>query len=545
LRLTALQFPTKGRREKSPPSRKRLDSYDVAVPKLNITVGDRTFEQEIDKPEWKAGRLPELDLPLDVKEASREHFVIKKTSSGRWAIKDLDSTNGTIVNGAMIKVTKLKHDDVIQVGRDCRIVFLDPAQKPPPEKSKPAPAKPKAPTPTKRRKTIAPPPKKKGPIVLKSRADKLREEQEEALRRKREKLREEAKAKESEIKAREQAKESGEEEEPAGTFDVDSEATFDRILKNEAHFDAVLAKGEKHVIFGNYRLLKRLSAGGMGFVFKAKHRKKGNTVALKILRTNMVDEQNVARFKQEAWAISAFDHPNIVKVTDLASHGGMYYIAMEFIDGDDLLGVGFKRELTFWQVAEVIHKLADVLRLVHQRNIWHRDIKPQNILMDRKGEIKLIDFGIATVEREKDDATKTADGLIMGTPAFLSPEQAARGKMGEIDGRADLYSLGAVMYYLLTGRRPFSGKSPLEVLKKNMTQKPAHPHTLDEHAPIGLCEICLRLMEKHPDDRYQTAEELQAVIDKWRRSKDGREELERHKKIMKLRERKKKLKAKA
>jgi len=260
-----------------------------------------------------------------------------------------------------------------------------------------------------------------------------------------------------------------------------------------------------------------------------------------VLRTDKVDEENIARFKQEAWAISAFNHPNIVKVTDLSKHGGMYYIAMDFVDGEDLLAVGFKHTLTFWQVAEVIDKLADVLRLVHAKNIWHRDIKPQNVLMDKSGEIKLIDFGIATVEREQDDAAETAEGLIMGTPAFLSPEQAARGKMGAIDGRADLYSLGAVMYYLLTGHRPFTGRSALEILKKNMTEPPPHPHDLNEMVPEGLVEICLRLMEKHPDDRYRNAAELQEAIGKWRKSEDGKRELERHKKILELRAKKRRM----
>jgi serine/threonine-protein kinase len=254
-----------------------------------------------------------------------------------------------------------------------------------------------------------------------------------------------------------------------------------------------------------------------------------------------VDEENIARFKQEAWAISAFNHANIVKVRDLSAHGGMHYIAMDFVDGEDLLAIGFQHTLTFWQVMEVIDKLADVLRLVHGKNIWHRDIKPQNVLMDRTGEIKLIDFGIATVEREQDDAAETAEGLIMGTPAFLSPEQAARGKMGAIDGRADLYSLGAVMYYLLTGRRPFTGKSALEILKKNMTEPPPHPKDIEEMAPDGLSEICLKLMEKQPADRLQSAAELQAALGKWRKTEEGRKQKELHSKILELREKKRRM----
>ncbi len=469
--------------------------------KLHITVRDKSLEWELDKDEYLAGRSPDLDLTLPVKEASRKHFRLWRHQDGIWRVKDLDSTNGTLVNGQSTKVSKLRHKDTIQVGTECTIKFLDPK-----------------------------------PVVLKSRAERLKEQKEEELRRKRERLRQQhleaAAAKEQEAAA---AK-----EEASGEIDIDSEAMLDRLLRDRDSLDAALAKGERDFTFGHYRLLKRLSEGGMGVVFKAEHRKQNFKVALKVMRSEMVDETNIARFKQEAWAISAFDHPNIVKVRDLAKHGGMYYIAMDFIDGEDLLAIGFQRSLTFWQVMETVDKLADVLRLVHGRNIWHRDIKPQNVLMDRKGEIKLIDFGIATVEREKDDATATAEGLIMGTPAFLSPEQAARGKMGAIDGRADLYSLGAVMYYILTGRRPFTGKSAIEILKKNMLEPPPPPRAVEEMVPPGLEQICLKLMEKQPDDRYRSAKALQEALAQWRKSKGGRDELERHKKIMALREKKKK-----
>jgi serine/threonine protein kinase len=467
--------------------------------KLQITVGKETTEQELSRDEYVAGRNPDLDLPLPVKEASRRHLRIWRHADGAWRVKDLDSTNGTLLNGQNMKVSTLKHKDTLQIGRDCTIKFLDPK-----------------------------------PIALKSRADRLREEQEEESRQKRGRL----KKKHQEAAA---AKRERKPEVLDGAIDIDSEEMLDRLLKDQESFEQVLARGEKVFTFGHYRLLKRLSAGGMGVVFKAEHRHKRFKVALKVLHTDMVDEENIARFKQEAWAISAFDHSNIVTVRDLARHGGMYYIAMDYIDGQDLLAIGFQRTLTFWQIMETVDKLADVLRLVHQRNIWHRDIKPQNVLMDRKGEVKLIDFGIATVEREQDDATKTAEGLIMGTPAFLSPEQAARGKMGAIDGRADLYSLGAVMYYILTGRRPFTGKSAIEILKKNMTDPPPPPRTVEEMVPEGLERICLKLMEKQADRRLQSAAELQAALARWRKSKEGREELERHRKIMRLREKKKKL----
>jgi len=481
------------------------------VPSLRIEINGKKTERELDQPGLKAGRLPGCDLVLDVKEASREHLRIGRLKDGGWGLQDLGSTNGTMLNGEPVKAARLKHKDEITVGPDCTIVFRDP----------PDPGK----------------------IVLKSRADKLKEQKEAEFKRKLEQRRKEraaaaAAAPAPPESAEREADETAAVADPEQAVVIDSETRMVELLKDKEKFDEYVASGPKPVVFGSYRIERRLAEGGMGFVFRARHQKSDKHVALKVLRSEVVDDENIARFRQEAWAISAFDHDNIVKVSDLGHAAGMHYIAMDFVDGADLLEVGFKRTLTFWQVMEVTDKIADVLRLVHARRIWHRDIKPQNILLDRTGEVKLIDFGIATVERARDEAAQTADGLIMGTPAFLSPEQASRGKLA-IDGRADLYSLGAVLYYLLTGRRPFTGRSPLEILKKNMKVMPPHPADVDEHVPRGLGDICLRLMQKHPDDRYQSAEELQQALARWRKSRDGRMELDRHKKILKLRARKK------
>ena len=496
------------------------------MPTLKVMLEGKTIEVPIQKSPLTIGRQPGLDLTIPAKGASREHLRIGRLKDGSWAVKDLGSMNGTLHNGEKLESARLAHGDRLQIG-NCVIEFLDPeAAKPEPEPE--------------------PEPPKKTPIVLKSKKDREREKgsgdspkSPVVVTSKKDRGKDKQAPKKRGRKEKEQAVEDAPPPEPEiPALLIESEEQLEGMLKNREEFDALLAGNEKRVMFGKYELQKRISEGGMGVVFKAYHVRQRIHVAIKLLKSERVDENNIARFKQEAWAISAFDHPNIVKVRDLSLHAGMHFIAMDFIDGEDLLAVGFKRELTFWQIADAIDKLADVLRLVHGRNIWHRDIKPQNIIMDRNLDIKLIDFGIATVEREQDEATKTADGLIMGTPAFLSPEQASRGKLGAIDGRADLYSLGAVMYYLLTGRRPFTGKSAIEILANNMKKDPPPPHTVDEHVPPELGQICIRLMQKQPSKRFQSAEELQSALARWRKSSDGKEEQARHKKIMKLREKK-------
>jgi len=477
------------------------------MPSLRVTIDGKTTDVPITKTPITIGRQPGLDLTLPAKGASREHLRIGRLKDGSWAAKDLESTNGTLHNGETLATARLAHGDTLQIG-NCTLEFIDTdaVEAPAPEPEHVAEPKPKK------------------PIILKSKKDRERESggakpKEEGKKEKKSfslKSKKDRAGRKDKSKDKAKDKDEPEEEikppEPVlPAMMVENEEQLEGWLKRRDEFDLLLTGNEKRVMFVKYELQQQ---------------------------SDRVDENNIARFKQEAWAISAFDHPNIVKVRDLAMHGGMHYIAMDFIPGEDLLAAGFKREMTFWQIAEVIDNMADVLRLVHDRNIWHRDIKPQNLILDLRGKVKLIDFGIATVEREQDDATKTADGLIMGTPAFLSPEQAARGKMGAIDGRADLYSLGAVMYYLLTGRRPFTGRSALEILANNMKKDPPPPRSVDDHIPEGLEAICVRMMQKKPQDRFQSAEQLRSSLAKWRKSPDGREEAVRHKKIMKLRERK-------
>ena len=507
--------------------------------KLKVTLAGKSTR--ISLPETGTlvgGKDPENSLPLDATGASRRHFRIGRLKEGGFAIEDLGSTNGTIVNGKKIKRAKLSHGDVVQVGLDCKLVFEDAAAAEGPE-----PAEGEAPA----------APKKKGaaPVALKSRTSRLRKPGAKSPRpRKTKPKREKAKPPVEEIPAGVEEiplaeegvgeKFSGEstlpapEPPPPDTVDIDTDAMLKRLLGTEGALEKLHLEGKK-VTFGPYVIEERLQAGGMGVVAKALNPRLQMRVALKVLHPEMVDEKNVGRFKQEAWAISAFNHLNIVQVRDLGKHGDMHYIAMDFVEGENLLPVAIRRDLSYWQIVDIAYKLADVLRLLHSRNIWHRDIKPQNVMLQRDGEIKLIDFGIATLERERDDALETGEGLIMGTPAFVSPEQVRGGKKAPLDGRSDLYSLGALMYFMLTGRRPFSGKTAVEILRRNLNEDPPHPHDIDEMIPPGLISITQRLMRKDPDERFDSAESLMGELDKWRKSPQGKSARDRHQKLQKVR----------
>ena len=499
---------------------------------LKVTLAGKSERVPLpEKGSLVGGKDTENSLPLNATGASRRHFRIGKLKDGGWAIEDLGSTNGTILNGKKVKRARLSHGDVVQIGLDCKLVFEDaPA----------APAEGDAPK----------APKKKGvvPVALKSRTSRLRKPGAKPPRPRKKPKKAKQPAPEmptgvEEVPLADEGvgeKFSGEstlpapEPPPQDTVDIASDAMLKRLLGTDGALEKLHLEGKK-VTFGPYVIEERLQAGGMGVVVKALNPRLQMRVALKVLHPEMVDEKNVGRFKQEAWAISAFNHVNIVQVRDLGKHGDMHYIAMDFVEGENLLPVSIRRDLSYWQIVEIVRKLADVLRLLHSRNIWHRDIKPQNVMLQKDGEIKLIDFGIATLERERDDALETGEGLIMGTPAFVSPEQVRGGKKAPLDGRSDLYSLGALMYFMLTGRRPFSGKTAVEILRRNLNEDPPHPHDIDEMIPPGLIGITQRLMRKDPDERFDSAESLMRELDKWRKSPQGKSARDRHQKLQKVR----------
>ena len=258
---------------------------------------------------------------------------------------------------------------------------------------------------------------------------------------------------------------------------------------------------------GRYRIVRKLGAGGMADVYLAEDQELGRRVAIKILNGRHAnDDQFIERFRREAKNAAALNHPNIVSIYDRGEAEETYYIAMEFLDGRTLKELIVTRGAAPVNVAiEYARQILSALRFAHRHGIVHRDIKPHNVLVDGEGRVKVTDFGIARAGTSQ----MTETGSIVGTAQYLSPEQA---KGGEVDQRSDLYSLGVVLYELLTGKTPFEGDTPVEVAMKHLSTPPQPPSELRPDLPPELDLVVLRALAKDPDDRYQSADEMEADL---------------------------------
>jgi eukaryotic-like serine/threonine-protein kinase len=260
---------------------------------------------------------------------------------------------------------------------------------------------------------------------------------------------------------------------------------------------------------GRYRIVRKLGAGGMADVYLAEDQELGRRVAIKILNGRHAnDDQFIERFRREAKNAAALNHPNIVSIYDRGNAEDTYYIAMEYLDGRTLkeLIVGHGQAPVRVAV-EYARQILSALRFAHRHGIVHRDIKPHNVLVDREGRVKVTDFGIARAGTSQ----MTETGSIVGTAQYLSPEQA-RG--GEVDQRSDLYSLGVVLYELLTGKTPFEGDTPVEIAMKHLSNTPQTPSELRPDIPPELDMVILRALAKDPDERYQSADEMEGDLDR-------------------------------
>src|SRR4051812_34352201 len=255
------------------------------------------------------------------------------------------------------------------------------------------------------------------------------------------------------------------------------------------------------LIDGRYRVIKRLGSGGMADVYRAEDEQLGRQVALKLLYRHLAEDVSfVERFRREASSAAGLQHPSIVSIFDRGEWDGTYYIAMELIRGRTLKDVIRERGPAPADAAvDIVLQILRAARFAHQRGVVHRDIKPHNVLIDEEGRVKVADFGIARAGAS--DMTET--GSVMGTAQYLSPEQA-QGK--PVDARSDLYSIGIVLYEMLTGTVPFDGESPVTVALKQVSEAPVPPRVRNPEVPATLDAVVMRAMEKDPARRYQTAD---------------------------------------
>jgi beta-lactam-binding protein with PASTA domain/predicted Ser/Thr protein kinase len=260
---------------------------------------------------------------------------------------------------------------------------------------------------------------------------------------------------------------------------------------------------------GRYRIVRKLGSGGMANVYLAEDQELGRRVAIKILNDRHAgDEQFVARFRNEAKNAASLSHPNIVSIYDRGEAEGTYYIAMEYLDGRSLKELILSRGPAPVSVAiDYARQILSALRFAHRNGIVHRDIKPHNVLVDGEGHVKVTDFGIARAGASQ----MTEEGSIIGTAQYLSPEQA-RGT--RVDQTSDLYSLGIVLYEMLTGNVPFTGDSPVEIAMKHLSATPQALTDTRPDIPQALDMVVLRALAKDPAGRYPSAEEMDADLER-------------------------------
>ncbi len=263
-----------------------------------------------------------------------------------------------------------------------------------------------------------------------------------------------------------------------------------------------------------YQIEELIGNGGMAVVFRARDTRMNRTVAVKLLRDEFADdEEAVKRFINESKAVAMLSHKNIVNIYDVSVSEELKYIVMEYIEGVTLESYIKKRgALPFEEICSFSEQILAALQHAHEKGVIHRDIKPQNILLLRDGTIKVADFGIAKLAATKE--TSNLSGKAIGTVYYISPEQA-KGK--KVDARSDLYSLGALMYELATGKLPFNSDSTVSIALKQISETPKHPKELKKDIPNGLSTLILTAMEKNPLDRFESAAQMQKYLQKVKR----------------------------
>ena len=272
---------------------------------------------------------------------------------------------------------------------------------------------------------------------------------------------------------------------------------------------------------GNYQLLERIGVGGMGEVWRAEDTQLLRHVAIKILpRQLALDAEWKERFLREARAIAQLNHQNIATIYGIGEHDESFYIAMELVEGEPLSSMIAKGPMTAADAVRVAAHIADGLSEAHEKGIVHRDIKPDNVLVSKK-VVKILDFGIAKQVGGTTDPNLTQGGMVMGTPHYMSPEQA----LGRpVDARTDIFSVGVVLYEMLTGLKPFTGEAATQVLLQIVMNEPRDIALAAPGISRALAMIVRRCMQKQAADRYQTAEELEKALTDSRKEDPHRED---------------------
>ncbi|MBE9912657.1 Stk1 family PASTA domain-containing Ser/Thr kinase [Paenibacillus donghaensis] len=264
-----------------------------------------------------------------------------------------------------------------------------------------------------------------------------------------------------------------------------------------------------HELGGRYEIIERIGGGGMALVYKAHDLLLGRNVAVKVLRQQFVhDEEFIRRFRREAQSAASLSHPNVVSIYDVGQEGEIHYIVMEYVEGHNLNEIIKERApLQVDEAIRIASQICDALDHAHHNQIIHRDIKPHNILIGRNGRVKVTDFGIA---RAVTSTTITQTGSVVGSVHYFSPEHAKGVVTGE---KSDLYSLGIVLYQMLTARLPFLGESPISVALKHLQEEFEEPREVNPLIPQSVENIILKSMRKNPQERYQSAKEMLHDLD--------------------------------
>ncbi|NOY42951.1 MAG: serine/threonine protein kinase [Planctomycetes bacterium] len=294
-----------------------------------------------------------------------------------------------------------------------------------------------------------------------------------------------------------------------------ADAMIEAELLTSWQAEKLLAGKHRGFILGKYKFLRQLGKGGMSTVYLAEHMLMKRKVAVKVLPQNRVEDSTyLERFRIEARAAAKLDDPHIVRAFDIDNEGKTHYLVMEYVEGQDLhLLIKDVGRLDYNMAADYIVQVARGLDHAHEMGLVHRDIKPANCLLDKNGVVKLLDMGLARLVGDEASLTMDNNENVLGTADYLAPEQALNSH--EADRRADIYSLGCTLYFLLTAHPPFPEGSISERLIKHQVEKP--PSILIERpdAPPTLLHICDRMMSKKPDDRYQTAGDVAVRLTEW------------------------------